>query len=260
MRGLPALVLALAAQAAMAAGPRSVYIEELTSPEVREAIAAGKSIALYYAGSTEQNGPHMTLGKHNRVARYVAGRIAEQLGNALVYPVMPFAPTGDSAGRTGHMAFAGSVSVQDDTFAGVARDVAKSAIAAGFSTVALMGDHGGGQDALRKVAAELDGRVNGARVVYVSDLYFKSQDQVKAYLSKRGLAPGDHAGVQDTSELMFVDAAAVRADKIGSAATAPGVQGDPRGASAEFGRVFIGFKVTSAVQQIRALQSRGKAP
>jgi hypothetical protein len=57
-----------------------------------------------------------------------------------------------------------------------------------------------------------------------------------------------------------VDAAGVRADKVASAGSAPGVQGDPRGASAELGRVFIGFKVTSAVQQIRALQPKGKAP
>src|ERR1044071_5627521 len=78
---------------ASAARAAPVAIEDLTWPEVRDAIAAGKTTAIYYAGSVEQNGPHMALGKHNFIAREVAQRIAAELGNALVYPVMPYAPT-----------------------------------------------------------------------------------------------------------------------------------------------------------------------
>src|SRR3954466_14916338 len=133
-----ALSSLLVLQPAFAAEPRSVFVDELTSPEVRDAIAAGSTTAIYYAGSTEQNGPHMATGKHNAVARYVAQRIARELGNALVYPVMPFAPTGDPAKKTDHMAFAGSVSVSDATFGAVARDVALSALSAGFRYVAVM--------------------------------------------------------------------------------------------------------------------------
>jgi creatinine amidohydrolase len=90
-------------------GLSSVYIEYLTWPEVKAAIGAGKTTAIIYAGSTEQNGPHMALGKHNFVAHYAAGEIAKKLGDALVYPTMPFALTGSRELRTGHMRFAGSV-------------------------------------------------------------------------------------------------------------------------------------------------------
>src|SRR5262245_25948756 len=90
---------------------RSVYIEDLTWPEVRDSIAAGKTTAIIYTGSTEQNGPHLALGKHNFIAHYVAGRIAEELKDALVFPTLPFAPAGDPIARTGHMAFPGSVSL-----------------------------------------------------------------------------------------------------------------------------------------------------
>ena len=76
-------------------GPRSLLIEEMTWTEVRDAIAAGKTTAIYYTGAIEQNGPGVALGKHLFIAHYLAQRIAEQLGNALVYPTMPFAPTGD---------------------------------------------------------------------------------------------------------------------------------------------------------------------
>src|SRR5262252_1429152 len=73
----------------------SVYVEDLTWPEVRDLIAGGKTTALVYAGSTEQKGPHMAIGQHNVVARYVGGRVAERLGDALVFPILPFARTGD---------------------------------------------------------------------------------------------------------------------------------------------------------------------
>src|SRR5271163_4694223 len=90
---------------------RSVWIDDLTWPEVRDAIAAGKRTAIVYTGSSEQNGPHMVIGKHNFVAHYVAQRIAEELGDALVYPTLPFAVTGDAAAKTGHMRFPGSVTL-----------------------------------------------------------------------------------------------------------------------------------------------------
>jgi len=83
--------------ASMLAQTKSLLIEDLTWTEVRDAIIAGKTTAIYYAGSIEQNGPGMALGKHVFIARYLAPKIAEQLDNALVYPVMPFAPTGDWA-------------------------------------------------------------------------------------------------------------------------------------------------------------------
>ena len=41
----------------------------------------------------------MALAKHNPIAHYIAGQAAEQLGNALVYPIMPFSPAGDPVGR-----------------------------------------------------------------------------------------------------------------------------------------------------------------
>ncbi len=70
-----ALSLNVAAFAATPASPdrsggaQSVYIEDLTWPEVKAAIAAGKTTAIVHAGSTEQNGPHMALGKENAGTR-----------------------------------------------------------------------------------------------------------------------------------------------------------------------------------------------
>ena len=45
--------------------PETVFLEELTWTEVREALAAGTTTVIIPTGGTEQNGPHMVLGKHN---------------------------------------------------------------------------------------------------------------------------------------------------------------------------------------------------
>jgi len=94
-------VLVVLLSSALAAQTQSLLIEDMTWTEVRDAIAAGKTTAIYYAGSTEQNGPGMALGKHVFIAHYLAPKIAAQLGDALVYPTMPFAPTGAWASLAG---------------------------------------------------------------------------------------------------------------------------------------------------------------
>jgi creatinine amidohydrolase len=241
---------------------RSVYIEDLTWPEVQQAIQSGKTNAIIYTGSTEQNGPHMAIGKHNFIARWVAGAIAIKLGDALVYPTMPFAPTGDAVTRTAHMRFPGSVTLTPQTYRSVVHDVALSAIDAGFHNVFIMGDHGDGQDMLGAVANELDAqwKPKGVRVFYVPDLYFKEKQQAHAYEASHGLPTHDvHAGTDDTSELMALDGGHrwIRTDKLapseGAQTARTGVDGDPTKATAALGDIFLQYKIDDAVSQIRAL-------
>jgi creatinine amidohydrolase/Fe(II)-dependent formamide hydrolase-like protein len=262
---LTTLSLAYAAVVLFAAplvAQRSVYIEDLTWPEVQQAIQSGKTNAIIYTGSTEQNGPHMAIGKHNFIARWVAGAIAIKLGDALVYPTLPFAPTGDAVQRTAHMRFPGSVTLTPQTYRSVVHDVALSAIDAGFHNVFIMGDHGDGQDVLGAVAKELDAqwKPKGVRVFYVPDLYFKEKEQARAYEASHGLPAHDvHAGTDDTSELMALDGQHrwIRTDKLapseGAQTARTGVDGDPTKATAELGDVFLQYKIDDAVAQIRRL-------
>src|SRR5688572_26116154 len=97
----------------------SVFLEELTWMEVRDAIKAGKTTAIIPTGGTEQNGPHMVLGKHNFLVKYKAGEIAKKLGNALVAPVVAYVPEGDIDPPSGHMRFAGTITTPQDVFAKV---------------------------------------------------------------------------------------------------------------------------------------------
>jgi creatinine amidohydrolase len=254
------IAAALLTATTVTAQTRSVYMEDLTWLEIRDAMGAGKTAAIIYAGGTEQNGPHMSLVKHNLIARHVAGQIAERLGNALVYPVMPFSPAGDAVEKTGHMRFPGTVSLSSEVFLGVMRQVAQSAVAAGFKQVFLMGDHGGGQAELRLAAEGLDpdARRKGARVYYV-DVVGQSGQQMNAYLAERKITPGGHAGVTETAQVVALDTDGrhIRRDRYAASAAGPepaaGALVDPTPATADMGRIFLDYKVASAVEQIRKL-------
>ena len=70
MRRLLALSLLLLPATAHSQGRDPlVEFENMTWVEVKDALAAGKTTALYYTGGTEQRGPQNTNGGHNFMAR-----------------------------------------------------------------------------------------------------------------------------------------------------------------------------------------------
>ena len=72
---------------------------------MRDEIAAGKTTIIVPIGGTEQSGPAMALGKHNRRVRLLCERIAISLGDALCAPVIAYVPEGSLSPPSGHMRF-----------------------------------------------------------------------------------------------------------------------------------------------------------
>jgi creatinine amidohydrolase/Fe(II)-dependent formamide hydrolase-like protein len=218
----------------------------MTMTEVRAAIASGKTTVLLFNGSTEQTGPHVVLGKHNFKARYLGERMARELGNALVAPVMPFAPTGGEL-----LKFPGTIDLSPETFSKVNEEVTASLVKAGFKYVILLGDHGGNQEPLKTLAPRLDERyrAQAVRVFFSGDSYAKADAEIESYLKAHGFPPSNHGGVADTSELWAVSAAYVRPEKIALAdpvnrgcprrrVSPTGVEGTPRRSSPAPGKIF----------------------
>src|SRR5262249_37084602 len=157
------------------------------------------------------------------------------------------------------MRFPGSVTLPPDVFSGVVRAVAQSALSAGFKLVALIGDHGGGQEEMARVAQTLDAqsKKSGGRGPHVRGLFNKADAQFDDLLAKRGISGKElHAGIPDTSAIMFLGADAwIRKDQIAAAGEANGVQGSPALATAELGKLYLDMKVENALNQIRAFRA-----
>ena len=131
---------------ASAQTPDTVFLERLTWVEVRDAMAAGKTTIIIPTGGTEQNGPHMAIGKHNVRVAANAERIARLLGNALVAPVVAYTPEGSIDPAEGHMRFPGTITIPDPVFRQVLEYAARSLKQHGFRDIVFIGDSGPNQD------------------------------------------------------------------------------------------------------------------
>jgi creatinine amidohydrolase len=239
---------------AFACAQAPVRLEEMTWPEVRDRVASGSTTVIIPIGGTEQNGPHMVLGKHNVRARVLAEEIARRLGNTLVAPVVSYAP------EQGHIRYPGTINISDAAFEGLLEGAARSFQQHGFRDIVLVGDHGGYQKDMERVAAKLDRewQRGPARVHVLAGYYRVTETKYPADLKQRGFTPaeiGSHAGLADTSLALAVDKSLVRNDTL--ARTPPdkdGVHGDPRRANADLGQLGVREIVETSVAEIQRLQ------
>lgn len=252
------MALALAVPTlASAGGAPSVYMEELTSPELQARIDAGATTALVPIGGTEQSGPHIVLGKHNVRAHILAGRIAQRLGNATVAPVIAYVPEGAIAPPAGHMRFAGTLSIPEAAFESMLESTARSLCQHGVRDVFFLGDHGGYQKSEEKAAARVNAK-GSCRAHALLDYYQATQAGYVADLKRRGHGDAEiglHAGLADTSLSLALDPAGVRSGLLAAGAKAGpngGVRGDPTRASAELGQLGVTRIVDASVAAIRA--------
>ena len=250
------LIFLLCSLAAFPQTPDTVFLEELTWTEVRDALQAGKTTLIIPTGGTEQNGPHMVLGKHNFRIHYTANRIARKLGNALVAPVMAYVPEGALQPPEGHMRYPGTLTLPDDVFRKVLEYTARSAKLHGFRNIVFIGDSGPNQPGMQAVAAQLNREWAGSGVRLHHILEYYRGNGFDEWLAAQGEtkeAIGTHAGIQDTSLLMAVDPKLIRRDKLANARNPKetGVTGDPTRATVAYGRKGLDMIVDTTVTLIR---------
>jgi len=251
------LLLAFCINATAQAAPRSVYLEDLTWTELRDALKSGVTTVIIPVGGTEQSGPHIALGKHNARAKVLAGRIAAELGDTLVAPVLAYVPEGSISPPTEHMRFPGTISIPDAAFKATLEGAARSLRQAGFTHIVLIGDHGGYQSQLKEVANQLNREwaATPARAHFIADYYRATETAYVQALRAKGLAEaqiGSHAGTADTSLQMAIDPAMVRTDRLeGAQSPANGTAGDPRPSTAALGQLGVDLIVAQTVAAIR---------
>lgn len=250
-----------------------VEFEMMTWPEVKQALAAGKTTALVYTGGTEQRGPQNVNGGHTLMGREIARAIALRLGNALVLPVLPYTPNNASA------ELPGTIGLTPELLGAILERVSEQAIATGFKNVVIMGDHGGGQPATyTEVAKKLDAKYapEGKHVFYCDNVYIKAQGDFDDWLAEHGYPRSSHAGIPDTSTMLYLggDKGWVRKELIATAEGDPvpppgqrgrgrqndpnapprknnGITGDARRSSVALGKMAFDIKVDYAVKQIQ---------
>ncbi|HEX4517999.1 MAG TPA: creatininase family protein [Gaiellaceae bacterium] len=231
-------------------------MEEMTWPEIKEAMEAGRTTALLACGASEQHGPHLPTGTDTYLGSAIAERAARIAGNALVAPTL----------RPGlsehHMHFPGSFSLRIETFVALLEDYCESLARQGFERIVLFPSHGGNSDVMRAYGPTLARAQRGrCEVIVRAGADFQKMFDL---LAGRGVgmgAAGVHAGYAETSEMLECQPHLVHMDRAvpgrcdedfykpenigrsqmesyleGIQTQSPtGVLGDPTGATAEAG-------------------------
>jgi creatinine amidohydrolase/Fe(II)-dependent formamide hydrolase-like protein len=234
----------------------SVFIEELTWLEVRDAMRAGKTTAIIATGGVEMNGPYLATGKHNYILRATTEAIARKLGDALVAPIVPFVPEGDIDPPTGHMRYPGSISVSQETYKRLLTDIASSLRAHGFKHIILIGDSGGNQQGMKEVAAELAAKwIDGKTKIHYIPEYYDYPGLTK-WLESQGvheIDEGHHDDYGITAQMMVVDPNAVRMKERMAKGkfSINGVKLAPAGKTIEMGKKAVEYRAGVTVAAIR---------
>ena len=196
----------------------SLWIEELTFMEVRDAISGGMTTAIIPTGGVEQNGPYLAAGKHNYILQQTAEAVARKLGNALITPIVVFVPQGDMDVAPGTMRYPGTIGVTNETFKSLLGDIATSLRASGFRNIIMIGDSGGNQEPQAEVAEHLSARwTDGHTKLFHIPEYYNWVER-QEWLRERGINEvmqpiGLHDEFSATAIMMLTDPTTVRMEQ-----------------------------------------------
>ena len=243
----------------------SYWLEELTSMEIRDAIASGTTTIIVPTGGIEENGPYLSIGKHNLILEASCPAIAEALGNALCAPVVKFVPEGDIDPPSGAMRFPGSIGLSAETYEALLTDIASSLRQAGFLDIVMIGDSGGNQLGMANVANTLGHRWHGGatRIHFIREFYDPGWLETEQFTERElGVAQTSDDGFHDdiwvTAMMTVTDPEQVRYQQRIEAGLASinGVAITPLIETIQLGQKMIQFRAQYTAEAIRRAVSK----
>jgi creatinine amidohydrolase len=238
------------------AGIDSVWLEELTWMDVRDAVKGGKDTVIIATGGMEPNGPYLATGKHNYVLQANCESIARKMGNALCAPIIKLVPEGNINPPTGHMRSPGTISMREETFRMMLEDTARSLRqSTGFRNIIFIGDSGGNQAGMKAVAEKLNAEWPDTAVAFIPEYYtYASVLEYLASIGARETAPENmHDDIAITLNMLITDPKTVRWEQRVKAgkATINGVSIADQKKSLELARKVVDFRTARTIDAIR---------
>jgi creatinine amidohydrolase/Fe(II)-dependent formamide hydrolase-like protein len=246
--------------------PNTVWLEEMTWMDVRDALAAGKTTVIIPSGGMEPNGPWLVTGKHNYVLQANCEAIARKLDNALCAPIIKLVPEGRIEPQTSHMVSPGTISLREDTYRAMLTDVVHSLKMHGFKNIILIGDSGGNQSGQRYVADSLTKIWNGTPVVAHIQEYYdynKVGQQMASKIVEDSVGDGLHDDPVITLNMFMTDPKSVRYEERVKAkkATINGFSIADKKKNAELGKEIVALRTESTVEAIhKSIANKGTLP
>jgi len=243
----------------------TVWLEEMTWIDVRDALKAGKTNIIVPTGGMEPNGVWLVTGKHNYVLHANCEAIARKMGNALCAPIVKFVPEGGIEPKTGHMTSPGTISTREETYQMLLTDIAESLQAHGFKNVIFIGDSGGNQKGQQTVADTLTTKWAGkALALHIGEYY--DYASVSKHMEGQGLKAGQSDNMHDdpiiTLNMFIDDPNSVRFHERVKAgkATINGVNVADKAKNTALAKQIVEFRATRTIEAInKHIAAKSKA-
>ena len=179
----------------MTTKPATVFLGEMTDPEVRAALQRTQTIIIP-TGSTEQHGPHGPLLTDAIVPTEVGRRVAERIG-ALVGPPINYALSYP------HVGFTGVVHIRVTTFMSLIEDLCASYASIGFKRIVFLNGHYDNTYAIAYACATAAERMpSGVTAFPVNYWDGMTAEEAGEFF---GPTTGLHANRGETSAVMAID-------------------------------------------------------
>lgn len=246
---------------------KTIRMEDMNWPDIKEAIAKGFTAVVIGIGSNEQHGPHLPEKTDSLIADVVSYHVAEKLENTLQAPTI----------RVGcsehHLAFPGTISIHASTLKSIINDYVDSLSKHGFKTVILLPCHGGNFAPVQEAITQLKEKHTQLKIIGYTDLkgFIDAQMNIAREFGITPEEGGAHAGEIETSFILALEEELVAEERytpgylgpLGEseiktilekgmpALTEKGILGDPTKATAQKGRVYLEKTVEFLVAEIR---------
>ncbi|HKS06508.1 MAG TPA: creatininase family protein [Gemmatimonadaceae bacterium] len=251
------------------AGVNTVWIEELTQPELRDLIKEGYTTVLIMTGGVEDNSANLVMNKHNINNRLHGEMIARKMGKTLVAPLVTLEPGNAGAniraGRAGPM-------ISQATYLALLFDIGNFLRSMGFKEIYYLGDSGGNTRGMQGAADSLT-KVYAAspEKVYFKHIaeYYNHTSHVQPYIQNELKIPeqiriGASQGSSGLHEELGIDATLSLADPLAiryeqrvkaGEASINGIKFESLAWLQDLGRKISDLRVTTAVNAINAYRA-----
>ncbi len=246
---------------------KTIRMENMNWPDIKEAIEKGFQTAVVGIGSTEQHGPHLPTKTDTLIGDAIACRFALKLGKTLQ------AKTICVGCSEHHLAFPGTISIRASTLKMMINDYTESLVKQGFKTIIYLPSHGGNFATVKEAIEEQQKKFPDVKIIGYTDL-MQFVDRLFKISAESGITKeeaGAHAGENETSFILALEGELVVKDRFTPGYLGPlgeeevkiimdkgmpalsekGVLGDPTKASGEKGEVYLEKIVDFLVEEIK---------
>ena len=172
---------------------RSIFMEDLSWTEIKNAIEIGYDTILVGFGAMEQHGPHLPIQTDTFTARRLCELVACSMENVLVSPEIPFGSS------IIHRFFPGTITISEDVLFEFVKEYCQCLESHGFKKILLIPTHGGNFKTAERITEYFSTSSNTIKSAFTGGEFITFLRSLSQDVKISQRIAGTHSGEMETS-------------------------------------------------------------